>query len=116
MNKNNVVVKNVKFSCVEDVKKFVSDSFETYFIHEDNVHISYKGIPKTLSTDKERMDYIDGLSIQNRLDLFKENLFFNESEYIFIYPIWGMFGVPSAYEEFVPIRNRFKNFAVILYI
>ena len=23
MNKNNVVVKNVKFSCVEDVKKFV---------------------------------------------------------------------------------------------
>ncbi len=41
---------------IEDVKKFVSDSFETYFIHEDNVHISYKGIPKTLSTDKERMD------------------------------------------------------------
>ena len=78
---------------IEDVKKFVSDSFETYFIHEDNVHISYKGIPKTLSTDKERMDYIDGLSIQNRLDLFKENLFFNESEYIFIYPIWGMFAL-----------------------
>ena len=25
-------------------------------------------------------------------------------------------GVPSAYEEFVSIRNRFKNFAVILYI
>ncbi len=30
----------------------------------------------------------------------------------FIYLI----GVPSAYEEFVSIRNRFKNFAVILYI
>ena len=27
-----------------------------------------------------------------------------------------LFGVPSAYEEFVSIRNRFKNFAVILYI
>ncbi|SRY39332.1 putative transposase [Escherichia coli] len=28
----------------------------------------------------------------------------------------GHLGVPSAYEEFVSIRNRFKNFAVILYI
>lgn len=27
-----------------------------------------------------------------------------------------LIGVPSAYEEFVSIRNRFKNFAVILYI
>ncbi|MER2225434.1 MAG: hypothetical protein ABS916_00140 [Carnobacterium sp.] len=76
---------------IEDVKKFVSDSFETYFIHEDNVHISYKGIPKEIDTDKEKIAYIDGLSIQKRLDLFKENLLFNESKYIFIYPIWGMF-------------------------
>ena len=28
----------------------------------------------------------------------------------------SLIGVPSAYEEFVSIRNRFKNFAVILYI
>ena len=28
----------------------------------------------------------------------------------------ALLGVPSAYEEFVSIRNRFKNFAVILYI
>ena len=28
----------------------------------------------------------------------------------------SLVGVPSAYEEFVSIRNRFKNFAVILYI
>ncbi|HGQ0866026.1 TPA: cysteine-rich KTR domain-containing protein [Streptococcus pneumoniae] len=28
----------------------------------------------------------------------------------------NLIGVPSAYEEFVSIRNRFKNFAVILYI
>lgn len=42
----------------------------------------------------------------------------------FIKPRWkplvitpeGLDGVPSAYEEFVSIRNRFKNFAVILYI
>ena len=27
-----------------------------------------------------------------------------------------VYGVPSAYEKFVSIRNRFKNFAVILYI
>lgn len=27
-----------------------------------------------------------------------------------------LLGVPSAYEKFVSIRNRFKNFAVILYI
>ncbi len=39
-----------------------------------------------------------------------------------LYQIWkkkhkkAYYGVPSAYEEFVSIRNRFKNFAVILYI
>ena len=30
--------------------------------------------------------------------------------------LYSGYGVPSAYEEFVSIRNRFKNFAVILYI
>lgn len=30
--------------------------------------------------------------------------------------VYEHIGVPSAYEEFVSIRNRFKNFAVILYI
>lgn len=75
---------------IEDVKKFVSDSFESYFIHEDIVYISYKGIPKELDKDKEKKDYIDALSIHDRLDFFRGKLLFNENEYVFIYPIWGM--------------------------
>lgn len=75
---------------IKDVKKFISDSFESYFVHEETIYVSYKGIPKELKTDKEKRDYIDGLSIQNRLDFFKKKLLFNKKEYIFIYPIWGM--------------------------
>ena len=40
--------------------------------------------------------------------LYKYGFLLNKMKYFLI-------GVPSAYEEFVSIRNRFKNFAVILY-
>nr|WP_262366868.1 DUF805 domain-containing protein [Enterococcus faecalis] len=38
------------------------------------------------------------------------------SKFVALLSLLPLVGVPSAYEEFVSIRNRFKNFAVILYI
>lgn len=83
---------------INDVKKFVSDAFESYYILEDKVLIHYKGLPEELKTDYEKMAYIDGLSIENRLDFFRERLLFDENEYIFIYPIWGMIVLPRQKE------------------
>lgn len=80
---------------INDVKKFVSDALASYHTYEDELIINYKGVPKELKTDDEKKDYIDGLSIQNRLDFFQKRLLFDENEYIFIYPIWGLITSPK---------------------
>ncbi|MED3836477.1 hypothetical protein [Peribacillus frigoritolerans] len=80
---------------IEDVKKIVSEAFESYFIQEGKIYITYKGVPGELDTDEEKKDYIDGLSIQDRLDFFRKKLLTDENEYIFIYPIWGLKTFPK---------------------
>jgi hypothetical protein len=80
---------------IEDVKKLAPEVFESYFIDEGKIYITYKGIPGDLDTDEEKKDYIDSLSIQDRLDFFRKKLLSNENEYIFIYPIWGMITFPK---------------------
>ena len=84
---------------INDIKKFASDSLDSYYIHEDDVLIYYKDIPEDLKTNDEKIDYIDGLSIQSRLDFFQKRLLFHETEYLFIYPIWGMIAFPKESEE-----------------
>lgn len=84
---------------INDVKKFVSDALDSYHIHEEEVFISYQDIPEELKTEDEKKDYIDGLSIENRLEFFRKRLLFDESEYIFIYPIWGMIAFPKESEN-----------------
>ncbi|CEG26351.1 hypothetical protein [Bacillus sp. B-jedd] len=79
---------------IEDVKKIVSEVFESYFIQEEKIHIIYRGIPGNLGTDEEKKDFIDHLSIQDRLDFFRKKLLSDEKDYIFIYPIWGMITHP----------------------
>ena len=54
---------------------------------------------------------LPGTTIKIKPGIYKETVHINKNGFPFL-PI----GVPSAYEEFVSIRNRFKNFAVILYI
>ncbi|WP_404458934.1 hypothetical protein [Sutcliffiella horikoshii] len=81
---------------VEDVKNIISEVFETYFIHEGEIYISYKGIPENLQTEVEKKDYIDSLSIQHRLDFFREQILSDENDYVFIYPIWGMVTFPKS--------------------
>ena len=76
-------------------------------IHESDFVKIEVAVP---SVDEQRQigEFLDTLDQhitlhQRKLDLLKEQK-------------KGYLGVPSAYEEFVSIRNRFKNFAVILYI
>ncbi|WP_100011648.1 hypothetical protein [Lentibacillus sediminis] len=84
---------------IEDVKKLVSETFQSYQIHDGDIYIIYKEIPGELNTDEERKDYIDGLSIQDRLDFFRKKLLSYENEYIFIYPIWGMIKLPQESDD-----------------
>ncbi|MFD1863360.1 hypothetical protein [Planococcus chinensis] len=84
---------------IEDVKKLALNIFESYFIHESKIFIKYEGVPQELNTDEEKVKYIDGLSILDRLNFFREKLLPNETEYIFIYPIWGMVTFPKGVEN-----------------
>ncbi|WP_342515474.1 hypothetical protein [Sutcliffiella sp. FSL R7-0096] len=81
---------------IADVKNIISEVFESYFIHEGKIYIRYKGIPKEFDTELEKKDYIDSLSIQDRLDFFRKQIISVEKEYIFIYPIWGMVTLPKS--------------------
>jgi hypothetical protein len=79
---------------IEDVKRLISETFESYDIHNEIIYIFFKGIPEEIKTDEEKKDYIDNLSIQDRLNFFRKRLLPDEKEYIFIYPIWGMITTP----------------------
>jgi hypothetical protein len=84
---------------VEDVKKMLLKAFESYKIREGRKYIYYEGIPDDLDTDEEKIKFIEGLSIEDRLDFFREKLLSDEKEYIFIYPIWGMVTFPKGSNE-----------------
>src|SRR5699024_9841307 len=81
------------------VEKMVTEAFETYDIYEGTIYIKYRGIPEELNADEEKKAYIDGLSIRDRLDFFRGSLLYNEEEYIFIYPVWGMLTLPMINEN-----------------
>lgn len=75
---------------IEDVKKLCDNIFTTYQIFEDGRIISsFPYIPAGLS-DSEIKEYIDNLSLEDRLDIFKKNLILEEIEYMFIFPVWGI--------------------------
>ena len=73
----------------------------------------------------ERYIYVDNASgtTSDRPDLYALKRAIRKGDHLYIHELDRLGrtkevikGVPSAYEEFVSIRNRFKNFAVILYI
>lgn len=74
---------------VEDIKNMLLEVFETYFYVDGEVHISFKHVPKEL-TKEESISYIDNLSINERLELFRNKLIVSKADYLFIFPVWGL--------------------------
>ncbi len=75
--------------------------------------------------EKIFQEKLSGKSMNSQVELQQALQFLREKDVLVIesldrlgrnYAEIVQIGVPSAYEEFVSIRNRFKNFAVILYI
>lgn len=77
MNKNNVVVKNVKFSCVEDVKKFVryaeQQSFEIDLVNGRYV-IDGKSIMGIFSLDLSTPKMLEIHSSNDEAEGFLEKI------------------------------------------
>ncbi|WP_339099759.1 hypothetical protein [Candidatus Enterococcus lemimoniae] len=74
---------------VEDIKKMLLEVFETYFYSKEEVYITFKYVPKGL-TKEESISYIDDLSISERLELFRSKLKVSKTDYLFIFPVWGL--------------------------
>lgn len=77
MNKNNVVVKNVKFSCVEDVKKFVryaeQQSFEIDLVNGRYV-IDGKSIMGIFSLDLSTPKMLEIHASNDEAEVFLEKI------------------------------------------
>ena len=85
---------------IDDVRKFTLNIFRSYRItSEDSIHIIYDGVPEQIDTNERKKEYIDNLSIQNRLDFFRKKLLLEEKEFMFIYPIWGMNIIPQNIDD-----------------
>lgn len=74
---------------IEDIKRYLEDVFETYFIHEEEIITSFKYLPEDLSKE-EIIKIIDDLTIEDRLKIFKKNLSPEEHIYHFVFPVWGI--------------------------
>ncbi|MED2914906.1 hypothetical protein P4324_09350 [Bacillus thuringiensis] len=103
---------------VEDIEKLLSGLFQTYSVQEEKIYILFKYTPAELSPEQAK-EYIDNLSVKDRLEIFRQNLITKESNYLFIFPIWGMIA-PSPKDEndtifgfhvYDPARE--KNFQMI---
>lgn len=82
---------------VEDIEKLLSDLFQTYSVQGEEIYILFKYTPAELSTEQTK-EYIDNLSVKDRLEIFRQNLITKESNYLFIFPVWGMIA-PSPRDE-----------------
>ncbi|TXR76167.1 hypothetical protein DN400_10615 [Bacillus sp. AR8-1] len=82
---------------VEDIEKLLSGLFQTYSVQEEKIYILFKYTPAELSPEQAK-EYIDNLSVKDRLEIFRQNLITKESNYLFIFPIWGMIA-PSPKDE-----------------
>ncbi|MED4802368.1 hypothetical protein [Bacillus atrophaeus] len=82
---------------IEDIKKLVSDVFKTYQIQNEEFLILFKYVPPELSNNQAK-EYIDNLSLKDRLNIFKNNLISENNDYIFIFPVWGMMA-PTPKDE-----------------
>ncbi|WP_026831497.1 hypothetical protein [Exiguobacterium undae] len=74
---------------VTDVKKLCDEIFKTYQLLDKNIFILFKYVPSELS-EREAKEYIDNLSLEDRLNIFKKNLVLKKINYTFIFPVWGM--------------------------
>lgn len=74
---------------IEDVKYYIEDLFVTYLIDKDDISLLFKYAPENL-TKHETKKFIDDLTIEKRLEIFKANLSPKEYDYHFVFPIWGM--------------------------
>ncbi|MDI6648466.1 hypothetical protein QL818_15490 [Bacillus altitudinis] len=75
---------------IDDVKKLCDEIFRSYILQNDEeIIILFKYIPEELP-DIQAKEYIDNLSLEDRLNIFKKNLVLEEVDYTFIFPVWGM--------------------------
>ncbi|MEW9575630.1 hypothetical protein U9K47_09255 [Bacillus toyonensis] len=74
---------------VKDIEKLLSDLFQTYSVQGEEIYILFKYTPAELSPEQAK-EYIDNLSVKDRLEIFRQNLITKESNYLFIFPVWGM--------------------------
>lgn len=81
---------------IKDIESLLSDVFQTYGTYgaQEEIIISFKYIPTGLSPEQAK-EYIDNLSVKDRLEIFRENLITKKSDYIFIFPVWGMIAPPT---------------------
>lgn len=74
---------------IEDIEKLLLDVFQTYRTDGEEIYIFFKYTPPELSS-KQAMEFIDNLSVKDRLEIFRRNLIAEQSNYLFIFPVWGM--------------------------
>lgn len=74
---------------VEDIENLLSDVFQAYDIQGEDIYIFFKYAPNELSSGQAK-EYIDHLTVKDRLEIFRKNLIAKKSDYLFIFPVWGM--------------------------
>ncbi|SCX63423.1 hypothetical protein [Lysinibacillus fusiformis] len=74
---------------IADIRDLLKNAFDTYQINEEEPLILFKYTPSDLSPS-EAKEYIDNLSIEDRINIFKNNLLPQKRPYFFIFPVWGM--------------------------
>ncbi|KAB7630493.1 hypothetical protein, partial [Bacillus sp. B4-WWTP-NA-D-NA-NA] len=85
---------------IEDIETLLSDVFQTYSVPEElgEIFIFFKYTPTGLSPEQAK-EYIDNLSVKDRLEIFRKNLIATKSDYLFIFPVWGMIAPPPTEEN-----------------
>ncbi|PGB29622.1 hypothetical protein COM06_01730 [Bacillus toyonensis] len=74
---------------IEDIENLLNDTFQTYGVQGEKIYIFFKYVPTELSPEQAK-EYIDHLSVKDRLEIFRKNLIAKKSDYLFIFPVWGM--------------------------
>ncbi|WP_257207604.1 hypothetical protein [Bacillus toyonensis] len=79
---------------IKDIETLLSDVFQTYSIQGEKIYNHFKYTPNGLSPEQAK-EYIDNLTVKDRLEIFRKNLIAKKSDYLFIFPVWGMIAPPS---------------------
>lgn len=101
---------------VKDIENLLSDVFQTYNVNGEDIFILFKYTPAGLSPEQAKV-YIDNLSVKDRLEIFRKNLIAKKSDYLFIFPVWGMIAPPLKDENdtifgfyvYDPVREKKKT-------